>query len=94
MAVRKDGRNQDTGSIEYFGLENRQKFWIDLFERQKIKFCLGTEFGIDILAQQVISLGETKRDETINKNIDVINALENACSGIYQIRQNQENDLD
>jgi hypothetical protein len=46
------------------------------------------------LAQQVIPNGETKRDETINRNIyDVINALENACSGVYRIRQEQENNI-
>jgi hypothetical protein len=45
------------------------------------------------LAQQVIPLDKTKRDETINKSIyDVINALENACSGLYRIRQEQENE--
>jgi hypothetical protein len=92
MAVRKDGINRDTGFFEYFGIENRQKFWINLFENQKIKFCPGTEFAIEILAQQVIPMGESKRDETINRKIyDIINALENACSGVYRIRQESEN---
>jgi hypothetical protein len=90
MAIRKDGFNQNTQSNEFFGIENRQRYWQHLLETKKLLFCEGCDFFIDYLVKQIIPRGETKRDETIHHEIyDVINAVENAISGVYRIQMDQ-----
>ncbi|WP_027120699.1 hypothetical protein [Mycoplasmopsis lipofaciens] len=85
LANRRDTNKQK------FGIINRQNWQKWIFKNQMIFLTKNSAFIIDYLAKQMILPDETKRDETINKEIyDLVNAFEMSCSMLYQYQYSMQ----
>lgn len=83
LAKRRDSKS------DMFGIENRQEWQKWILENDLLFFLPRTHHLLINLAKQAILSGETKRDETINREIyDTINAFEMASCIAYKIQFN------
>ncbi|MDD7893535.1 hypothetical protein PUW87_01110 [Metamycoplasma hyosynoviae] len=88
LANRKDSKSQK------FGIESRQNWQKWLFKSNNIIFLPHTLGLTKYLAKQMILPYESKRDETINKEIyDLVNAFEMSCSTLYKYQYYIQNQL-
>lgn len=80
MANRKDCQR---GS---FGIESRQHFWDYVLSENLFYVRAIAAQILIVLGNMVKYVGETKRDEKIHADeINVLNALEYACSDVIQL---------